>query len=252
MSKTNKSYQIKSLELELDEPKMAYGEMKISSLLILVGANGTGKSLVLKIIWFMAMVAFDRARIKEFKMSPEVFANVVQFTLDNTFHKQSFSGRFLAKFEGEFSIEVKVKMGMIIDMKFVGFDEDVIDGFNIPKYLSSNMRLFDAIGHYLQFRKVLNGTNRELSESSMQKLLESYRLYDLMYIEGLITKCPISIRPELNEKLVDYDFTKEMDKFDVDLDLCDFFISGPDLYQECKTLGAGHQAIINMFVGTGS
>lgn len=244
------SFQVKSMTLKLTDPKITAEDMNVKSLAVLCGQNGVGKSLVMKFIWALSFMAHNRVLMPE--QALEHFDELCQFTLDNTFIQQTFTGDIGCTFEGQFSINIKLMMGKVVDIVLVGFEEDIVQGFPRPKYMSSNLRLFDAMSHYLALRKAFVGVAKTVDEATLAKLLENYRLYDIMYMEGLIAACPITVKPETSDILQkNYDFPDPIDTFDVDLDRCDFGISGPNhFFKTTKTLGAGHQAVLNMTIGS--
>lgn len=244
--------QIRTLTLILDEPKMDFQQMDIKAITILVGANGTGKSFLMKTTWVLSYIACVLSQLRG--LSQDQMIEIAQFIFDKSYEQPfTATGDLGCVFENDnsTSIGVHLDMGKINSVALAGFDDAV--KFPIPKYLSSKLRLFDSISMYLKIRKdkVALGVK---DEELVGAMLEYYPLYDVMYVEGLIQSSPIIIEEERSKILVDnYDVEDIITSLTVDLDKSDFYVtfsSGAIKYM--KSYSAGHQVIINMIVGTGT
>ncbi len=241
---------IRSMKVHLDPPHVNIEqELEYRSLLLLVGANGTGKSFVLKTTWVMSFIAFTLSHLKG--ASEDQMLEISQFIFDKSF-EQPFTptGEISCTFENNVNITLKLIMGQVSDIAIVGFDDVVT--FPAPKYLSSKLRLFDSISMYLKIRKdkVASGLGQEEIIGAM---LEYYPLYDVMYVEGLVNNSPLILTQEQTDSLHKFDFEENISSLTADLDKCDFYVTmDTQEIKYMKTYGSGHQAMVNMLVGAGT
>ena len=229
---------IRSMTFKLEDPPLNIDEMELREIMILVGSNGSGKSLVLKFNWALAMITHSTIGAR--KMGAPITVNeTAQFVLDNTFVDQNFTGKVECFFEnGTTSVELK-------DGKVTSAGVDLDPGVNscpTPIFMSTDLRTFEQIKQFLKMEKMAGGDK--------EKMLESYRLYDITYIESL--KMKLSGGLTLPSAFRDIMKNYELDKYD----FREFFIedetvkfkNGEGKARDLATLSKGEQSLVNMFL----
>lgn len=235
---------IKSMTVKLDKPKMDIDNMEFRALSVFVGTNGSGKSLILKLSWFLGMIGTIYMKAFRRMIKPQLI-EAAQFALNGGFKFPDFTGVVAAEYGGGVEIRVELLDGKVTDVMMTGFEE-IVD-FQPTRFLSSEMRLFNDISHYLKARKKLT-TKLQLEQSDLMSLMEDYRLYDILHIEQMINSSPIKYRDEVIEMFKgSYDFQEDMVSLNIDLEGCDFYFELEDGSRKyMTTYGAGHQSIVNM------
>lgn len=241
---------INKMTIILDEPKMNFVDIEYNALTLLVGANNVGKSFFLKTTWVMSFIAAMVSAAKT--LTSDQMTEMAQFAFDKSYENQTLTGNIGVKFNNGATLEVQLVMGMIKQFIVIGFDDAM--KFPMPKYLSSKMRLFDAISMYLKIRKDKFGmVSTGPIDALVEGMLEYYPLYDIIYIEGLINNSPIMASHEINNSFKSFDFDKDIKSLTADLDTCDFYVTfEDDTIKYMKSYSAGQQAIVNMVFGSAS
>lgn len=224
----NKRNNIKSILIDLKQPISMKSELTMNKLSVLVGANGVGKTLFLKLHWAMAMIGAIICQRPQ-----EDLKKTAQFVFDNTFTNNNFDGVIILNFDVG-NVMVKFESGKIADAKIYE-----LKPIPPPIFMSSGMRTFDSMVLYLHARK----------GSKQEELLKIYKLYDIFYVEKLISRCPINLPERISKHLRQFDFP-EIKTVNVNLDSCQFSIileNGEE--KNLTTFGKGHQALLNMTIG---
>ena len=111
-------------------------------------------------------------------------------------------------------------------------------------------RTFDALTHYLKLRASVNQDKKMLGVLPMENLLTFYKLYDIMFVEHLINKCPIKLI-----SMKEFKFNKGEVPIELDIDLmgAEFTVTTDtgDIIPATR-YGDGHQSILNMLALTSS
>jgi len=230
---------LKDLAINIDAPiKMEIPSMEFRSLMILVGQNGSGKSLVLKINWAVATIISSVVNAKA--MGVPVDSTVLaQHIMDNTFTDQNFNGEIIANFDNGI-IELVIEKGKVVR---AGVEtHPLVKQVSTPIFMSTDMRTFDQIKTYFKMQKMLG---------SDEKMLEMYRLYDIVYVKMLEQKlkggwnCTDGFKKAING------FTG-MEKYTYD----SFHIEDDDVklldeageVRSLTTFSKGEQSLINMIL----
>jgi hypothetical protein len=234
---------IKEMSIKLNDPKMDLDFTDIRQLMLLVGKNGTGKTFMLITTWFLTYVL--QARIIS-DMEGRVFdaEPFAQFVFDNTFHTpENMTGSLQGRFENGPTIHIDIDQGKITAV-YINTAPEI----NTPMpviYMSSNLRLFTAMDMYLSMRKM---TGEIQPDKIIAKMLGAYKLYDIAYVEGLISRMPITASQKLKDRFTEFDITENIEQFDVDPSDCKFFAIVDGKRKDLCTYGNGHQALFNMFI----
>ena len=73
-----------------------FDDINLNKVTLLTGMNGTGKTMVLKCVWIMNLLAstYSKSDLK----NTQLFS---QFVLDNSFDNQTFSGSIISSIRGK-------------------------------------------------------------------------------------------------------------------------------------------------------
>lgn len=237
----------KHMTIKMEEPlKLNFHGEDMKNILLLVGANGTGKTFVLVttyVLGFILQTAVGaKGATKEFMLS------VAQFTVDNCYNDlENITG--ILGYETQFGakINMTIEKGKVIDIDTY-IPENITEPSNVV-YMSSNIRLFSGISMYLKLRKANVGTSTITDENTITKMLESYKLYDIMCIEKLIISMPYVVDSTFRARLDTFDVEDDITSFNVDLVQGEFYaVIGADKRKNLSSYGNGHQALLNMIL----
>lgn len=233
---------IATAKINITSPLKLDIELDITDLMLLIGQNGTGKSFILAMNWFISLISnfFVMGKGKL-----PIGTSIVEL---NRMSKATFDseidGIVTMVFESGASVTVTYQKGELVNVYQDKLDK--VEHPTIAIYLSSGMRLFSAMRTYLAARKYnLDPKTGEPSD----RLMEMYKLYDIMYIESLISKSPITIPPIVTSNLKELGVEEEIEIVEVDTKTCDFYcITKDKKKRNLLTFSAGNQAVINMMI----
>lgn len=223
--------QIQSMTLTLTNPKMDI-DMEFNQILILVGQNGTGKTLVMKLSW-----ALTTAASVAFAVPTQKLETVLQTILDSTFDAQDFDGFMSITYTEGSVLSATLIKGQVVSAEVIFSPK--AKQFPPPIFMSSTMRTFDQIKNFLKTKKLV------------PDISQLYKLYDIVYVELLSAKLSGGwpIPPALESRLPDYNLDKyDMKTFYID-DESVWFENSEGSRTDLTTLSAGEQSILNMFIG---
>lgn len=236
---------LKKIKLNLKHPQFE-GDIEFRSIALFVGANGVGKTLILKYIWVMGMitcadiVSAQTADLKE----------VAQFTFDNCFDDQDFDGTIKCKYD-KGSVKVTLKEGTITKVKCIIAPE--VDTPSPPTFMSKDMRTFDSIKTYLKIRNKIGAIGAtQLVPEQMKEMLDFFKLYDITYVERLLIK--LKSRVVTPQRFRDFiagftGFSTKIHELYYDRVNQDIkFVNDKGVEKSLTTLGAGEQSLVNMAV----
>lgn len=227
--------------------------MDYNQIMILVGANGTGKTFILKSTWLLGTIMMQCVELGKKNLPEDVIKGAAQYMTDNTFTDNNLDGTLGLTWE-KGRIEILFTEGKITSLNH-SIDAGVK---TIPPHIffSKDMRLFSQIKSYMQFKDIVTGSSRgDITPTFMEKAMKLYRIYDVLFVEGFLVKIDM-----INETKLDR-LNKYVSGFDdkfgeiqhvwVDYPNCEIMYKTKDK-DEAKftTLGAGHQAMLLMGLGT--
>lgn len=226
------------LSVDITEPMKMTVSLEPKEFMLMIGANGSGKTFILALTWAMSYIINSVVKTTSMGMSSVVSTEFAQFVLDHCFSDQNINGTLKATYTSEAELEIVVEKGKVISLKHSGLEE--VTGITNTVFLSSQMRTFDAISLYLKVRRTVES----------KELMRSFKLYDIAYLESLISKMPCDVPEDIKTVLKDsYDVKENIKSFGVDLGKDDFYILSEDGTRKyMTTYGNGHQSIINMIV----
>ena len=233
---------LQALVFHITKPFVADFEMELNALSIMTGKNGSGKTFFM----IHGYVFGEIAKLIVAGLKDQELLASAQFVMTNSFTDLDTEGEVGANFVSGAFIRLKMEQGEIVSLNYEGFEG--IKSTGGITYMSSGMRTFDAIKYYLGNRKLILQLVKNNSNAMFIKLLESYRIYDVAYIEGLIAKMPVQMTPILKKRLEDFDVSDDIESFGCDLDRGDFFLleKGNSKKKYLTSFGNGTQAIFNM------
>lgn len=227
---------INSIQCDITAPlEMKAMDIELRNLSILVGHNGSGKSLILKLNWAFGTIA------SIFVLNPEAMTfidqqNTAQFILNHTFESQNFHGTIGATFE-KAQIKITLDNGTVTDLEFTA--ESNVTEATPPMFMSTTLRTFAQIDQYLKVEALVK---------TQEGMLELYRLYDIAFMERLKGRLSGGLK-------VSEDVKKSLkDKFELRIDLDTVSIEDKSVVYTDSTGKSGHlshlsngeQSLINM------
>lgn len=236
---------VRSMRLFLDKPiKMVFQEIELNRINLLVGMNGSGKSLINAIMYALSYIVNSEI-ISRANNVPFDSLEVAKFVIKSCFNS-GITGTIALNYENSVSIDVAVKDGDVLNVNING--SEGVDTPTPVKYMSAAFRTFSAMCSYLVARKHYGKTK---VEEVVMEMAKYYRLYDVMYIETLIHRMPIVVDDELKSHLRGFGIKEDVGSFEVDLENCVFNIrlNGSSVIPMHKYFGDGHQSLINMTLG---
>lgn len=217
--------------IKITNPPMDIDNMEYTELVVLVGKNGSGKTLVLKSIWALGTIGFLYLK------TGKNLQSLAQFVWNNTFDSQDFTGEISFDFENG-PVGITLEDGTVVSAYCGAVDSgDLLP----PKYMSTTLRLFSAIKTALAL----------LDAVGEEKFLESYRIYDLVMLQQMRMRfsekveLPKIVKAHLHTMLETY---KPNAIQYADGAFWGFDDSGSR--KDLATLGNGEQALINMTIAS--
>lgn len=237
--------------------------MEHKALSILIGANGSGKTLVHRSTFLLNYLSYNLFKNplspnklnKEMAVddSVEVYSELINYYANNTYEDFDFTGELGIEYDCGSYLKFSFEDGIVNDL-----DYDFKDEFKPfrPKYMSSETRLFKAIDAMLKTRKMVLKDNPIDTPDYVIKMQETFKLPDLQLLEDYIHYVPIKVIEKLQNSLNNYvdDNTSglaNIDLIDIDDAKDKFYLIYKDGTKKyLSTLSAGEQAILNIFTYT--
>ena len=225
-------------------------DLSMKEIMILIGQNGTGKTLILILAWIGTYLTSAKITMTGVGSitTPDSDKILVDFVCKNSFSNYNFNGKVTFNFEDDITTTIIFKEGACESITYSNITEK--SKITNIIYMSTSMRLYKEQVRYLKLRKKLNGISSVLSPEALSGILEDYPLYDTHTVELMLNKLPLEFSSEIGKALVDsYQFKETPVRFTVDLDACKYTLHYSDeTTQDVLTFGNGHQAILNMMV----
>lgn len=232
---------ITHMDLDLQEPINMRFDGDVNKIMILVGQNASGKTLVLKTQWFMQMAMNYMIATDDEAHRPQY----MQWLFENTFEKpEQFSGSTKATW-GDFYLMLHFKKGEITSIEGALHNEIALTN---PIFMSKSIRTFDDQRRYMKIRKKFSPKmNIVLADDEARGMLEFYKLYDILYMEAMVRHFAKGQRPS---RL----FNEHLSKFDVEpITELKLSLEDGEMYNQAQpmtSMSAGQQSIVNMTIGS--
>ncbi len=217
------------------DTEMVSREISLKNLNILIGTNGVGKSLILKLNWVMNMISnlivYQKTGLEE----------GAQFILDHSIPESNALGVVGLRYDSGAEVIIHILEGKVVKVEYKGFEK--IAQMAKPVFMSSEMRLFSSMKWYLRARKALDVSKPEFILS----LVKDFKLYDIMYIEGLINKMPVKCTGQISDMM---ESISNLDIKEVSFTGDDFeLVTESGDKKPLSLLGNGEQSMLNMLLG---
>lgn len=241
--------EITTIKLFLTSPiDTKYSSINVNRINLLTGINGSGKSLLLASTYMLNTIMSSKI-IAQVTNTPFDELVAAQYVMEGCLDSASVvTGTMGLNYSNSASVDMAVSEGKVISVTFNG-NEDVEVPVNVT-YMSAPFRTFGPMSSYLQHRK--DGDSHS-SEQIVQRLLsKGYKLYDVMYMEKLISRMPFTVDKEFKDRLESFDIKEDLVSIGVDLDTCEFYAEwGTGAKRPIdRWFGSGHQSLINMLLGS--
>lgn len=220
-------------------------DMSLSSIMILVGKNGTGKTFVLVLQYICATYLI--AHFSGVLMTEELQKQLLQKIVSGSLDTKELTGEFTFTYKSVI-LSFKADKGEITWVSVTMTSTKKI----IPTpviYMSSAARLYAGIKTYMTMRKMFIDMGLS-QEEYLEKLGEIYKMYDMTYYETVIGKLDKSytLSEDLQKSLVEkYDFTDTI--VSVRLEDTEILVtreSGKE--HSVANMGSGEQALFTIFI----
>lgn len=240
-----------AMSVNIDKPTaFKIDKMDFNQICFMVGKNGSGKSLILKLNWCLSMIANYYA-IKTITGISIDIPKEFQFIMDNTFDEQNFNGTIEAFFQN-MTIIAQLENGKVTSIDATFDDDLAISKF--PIFMSKETRTFDAFTKYMKTKKLMSVSNDFFTFTSeeLQKITEFYKLYDILFMEMMIKGLNnYTLSDELKKELLEnFEIKEVIDRITVDKDACELYghndAEGTTI--KLTRLSAGEQSLINMII----
>lgn len=235
---------IDSMSFDLTKPPMKFDAIELNKLTLFTGLNGTGKSFIMVCFYAFSEIA----NMIAIGVGGDHLKASAQFIMDNCFTDPGTTGTIIGNFNDGSGITMKMSDGVVESVFYTGFEN--VDVTRV-RYMSAKMRTFEAMKSYLTIRKMSRMID-QTEEKRSEMILAAYRLYDMAYMEMLISAMPFSDKSKFDEHLKHFsDIRVSPVSIDVDLEQCDFYITDQDGGKTYMTsMSSGHQSIFNMLMGS--
>lgn len=245
-----KTLKIQSLSLKLTGSiSFDIESIDINQVSLFVGANGTGKTMIMVLMYVMCEIA--KVRQSPSPMLAELVNDYSNFITDACISDFNSTGVIRCNFTEDKFIEVTYDSGKVTNVECDIDSKEYVTPY--VSFSSKNLRTFDSIKVYLSMRKMANtsfpGRKAKNPQLFIAQMLGAYKLYDVMYVEEVIENCPIELTEKHKTVLSEFSIDSTSKRFIFDEDKCDFFFEFEDgSLKALTTYSAGEQSIINMFV----
>lgn len=242
---------IQTITLDITEPlKFQEMDLNFRMLTLMTGYNGAGKSFINVCCFAISQIA--QAIVGGVRDEPLRLS--AQWIFDTCFDYKETNGLISVRFTKDSLVRVVLEKGKVVYVYFDGFE----DVKHIDKiiYMSSAMRTFTGIKSYLVSRKMVKRMVGDDMQKIIATLSEDYKLYDILYIEGLILGMPLKMNDRLKKFIDSFELKTEVEilSFDVDLEKSEFFMiekkDGEEKQTFLSAMSAGNQSIYNISLGT--
>ena len=233
---------IKTFSLDLTAPlKLKVEKMELNAICILVGQNGTGKTLVLKLNWIMSTI------INGFILNRSVnYLPMAQSLFDNSFDDNDFTGSIISEYKNS-SVSITIDKGKIKNIDFI-VDEEV-DTPTPAYFMSKETRLFSDIIRYMKTKKMMGITGGidKFTEQNVKDLCTLFKMYDITLIESMLYKLGSHYTiPDKLQLSLDSIFEFRLSIESLDITDTDIIYNTSKDKKSLTTLGAGEQSLFNI------
>lgn len=243
---TNTKIDLHTIKVDLEPMMPMKNEIEFNKVTLFIGANGTGKSVLLKSAFALSYIGntYSIAKLKGMNILDHELREVAEFAFTKTFDDFDSSGECYATYTNGAKVTVKFTLGKCTFAEVILMEDGIIPSV---VYAPSSMRLFSQYENYLKVRKLIS-SNLSLNEQELFKMLENFKLYEVTLGETLIAKSPIDVS-SLTALYEDPYNIKPINYIEVDLEKSQVLARYSDnTTSRLSTLSAGEQSALNIFM----
>lgn len=241
---------ISYVKYELTTPNFSIEVKDMRDINILVGANGTGKTLHLVMIWCINTLVDAKYRYK-FK-SEFAFKQMCENVFKYAFIDLKLEGSITAKYDEGLDFNIAFTEGKVTSVTITK-DNNVLVNTQ-TQFLSKQTRVFTDINRYYSIKDTICPQDIKFSSfydpsPELTAVLRMYRIYDILFMEKF--KEVMTTKQDIDKDLAEtFDgLPKDMKAIQyVGGKLIGFKEDGSEINLE--TLGAGEQSILVMYLGS--
>lgn len=257
-----KKVQMSNITVKIDD-FLQVQNMDINNLNLLIGYNGTGKSVILKLNWLFGMFHNIIIISKLNNIVDQELTKSFNYLFENTFPETDWNGILEYQLTTDESCHFKLKDGKI--ESFVHFNYTSESEMLQCIYMSKDTRTFNSLDAMLAFRKMLVVQAKEeglfkLNGLISQEMSKTYKYHDVQLLEIYLYKCNsyTYTKEEIESFSTNYNI-HNIHRLYIDEDKCKFVVEFVEKKDDGSTnikiksaslLSAGEQSIINMFTVT--
>jgi hypothetical protein len=240
----NSAGNISTIGIEMDNPKIKFDPISFNKINLFIGVNGLGKSFVLISTWYLSTILQNYIISRKMGATYDLKA-ASQWVWDRTFSDpDKMTGKLEATYEYGATITVEIAKGVITRC-----DINLANAITEPtrvNFMSKNMRTFDSMTLYLKLRRTVMTQN---IDQIVDEMCKHFKLFDVMAVEYLIQRMPITVDPQLEARIHNFDDKLHIASFEVDIPNCIFYsVDKQSNKKNMTTYGAGHQSLLNMLI----
>ena len=234
---------LKGMKYKLTKPFPFKGETEHKAFSLYVGPNGSGKTIIMKFTYALALITAMRV---EGGVSVNL-EQCAQFVFNSCFDDMDFNGTIKGNYE-KGSTKVYLDNGTVKKVKYIMAPEVTIP--TPPVFMSKDIRTFDSIKTYLKIRKKC-GIMGIPTPPEMEELLDFYKLYDINHVESMLHKfkSKVTTSEPFREAMKGFDLKPQIMEIFYDPHDCDFkYVDDKGVELSLTRLSAGEQSLVNMFL----
>lgn len=242
---------ISYVKYELKNPNFNVEVNDMRDVNILVGANGSGKTLHLVMIWCINTLVDARYRYK-FK-SEDAFKQMCQNIFKYAFVDLKIDGNINAKYKEGLEFNIAFTEGEVTKVT-INKDNNVIVNTQ-TQFMSKQTRVFTDINRYYSIKNAICPEDIKFSKfynpsDQLEALNKMYRVYDILFMERF--REVFMIKQKVEQSLLDIldtPGTKNLEYIEYQVDKL-VGIAKDGSHINLETLGAGEQSMLVMHMGS--
>lgn len=242
---------ISYVKYELTTPKFDVEIKDMRDISILVGQNGTGKTLHLVMIWCINTLVDAKYRYK-FK-TEEAFKQMCENVFKYAFIDLKLEGSITAKYNEGLEFNIAFTEGKVTNVTITKDNNIVVN--TQTQFMSKQTRVFSDINRYYSIKDAMCPESVKFSSfyspsDKLETLNRMYRIYDILFMEKL--KEVFATKQKIDQELLDIldtTGTKDLEYIQYSGNkLIAYKKDGTEFNLE--TLGAGEQSMLVMHMSS--
>lgn len=242
---------ISYVKYELTNPNFSIEVKDMQNISILVGVNGTGKTLHLVMIWCINTLVDAKYRYT-FK-TEDAYKKMCEQIFKYAFVDLKLEGSITAKYKEGLEFNIAFIEGVVTNVTITKEDGVIVN--TMTQFLSKQTRVFTDINRYYSIKSAICPEDIKFSSffkpsDELEALNRMYRVYDILFMERF--RQVFMSKQKVDQGLLDIldtKDTKELEYIEYQVNkLVGIKKDGSQLNLE--TLGAGEQSMLVMGMGS--